>query len=130
MCPLSSTITKQYLHITLILPADMQRPGDVRWRSPKGSRRPRTTGEFQEMRIPRDQYKNWLFNEKIGFWKQKSLYYISNPVFYWENKYSKVLNGTSWRPNDEIFPWLSHDVGQTCFLNSTHKHIKLAWPAT
>ena len=82
------------------------------------------------MIIPRDQCKNWLFNEKIGFWKQKSLYYISNPVFYWENKYSKVLNGTFWRPNDEIFSWLSHDVGQTCFLNSTHKHIKLAWPVT
>ena len=52
-----------------------------------------------------------------------------------KNKYSKVLNGnvhrTSGGPNcrtswDVGMFWGSlQDVGHTCLLNSTHKHIKL-----
>ena len=33
--------------------------------------------------------------------------------------------GTSWRQNDGTFLWRPWDGGHTCFLNSTHKHIKL-----
>ena len=52
-------------------------------------------------------------------------------------KYSKVLNGdihrkskglscgTSCEPNDGTFKGGPLDVGQTYFLNSIHKHIKL-----
>ena len=57
--------------------------------------------------------------------------------FTGKKKYSKVLNvgvhrtstgpscGTSWGPNDRKFYGRLRDVGQTCFLNSTYKHIKL-----
>ena len=53
------------------------------------------------------------------------------------SKYSKVLNGdvhrtstgpscgTSREPNDGTFLVRPRDVGQTCSLNSTHRHIKL-----
>ena len=33
--------------------------------------------------------------------------------------------GTSRRPNDGTFWRRSRDLGHTCFLNSTQKHIKL-----
>ena len=57
--------------------------------------------------------------------------------FYWKNKHSKVINGdvhgtctgpscgTSRGPNDRTFLGRLRDVGDTYFLNSTHKHIKL-----
>ena len=35
--------------------------------------------------------------------------------------------GTSLGQNDETFYERPMDVGQICFLNSTHKHIKLTW---
>ena len=56
--------------------------------------------------------------------------------FYWKSKYSKVLNGnvhgtsmgpscgTSRGPNDGTFWRRPRDVGHTCFLNPTEKHIK------
>ena len=68
---------------------------------------------------------------------------LANPVlhiiycFYWKNKYSKVLNGdvhktptgsnceTSRGPNDGTFSGRPWDIGHTCFLNLTQKHIKL-----
>ena len=63
--------------------------------------------------------------------------YTSIPVSYRKNKYSNVLNGdiheTSTRPscgtfrgpNNGTFLGRPRDVGQTCFLDSIHKHIKL-----
>ena len=65
------------------------------------------------------------------------VFYTSITVFYWKNKYSKVLNrevhetpmGTScemsWRSNDGTFWGRPRGVGHTCFLNSTQKDIKL-----
>ena len=65
------------------------------------------------------------------------MYCISIPAFYRKNESSKVLNGdvhgtstepsygTSGGPNDGTFNGHPRDVGQTCFSNSTHKHIKL-----
>ena len=75
----------------------------------------------------------------------KKLFFICNSffithlflLFYWKIKYSKGLNGdihgmstgpscgTSWGPNGGTFWGSPLDVGHTCFLNSTHKHIKL-----
>ena len=67
---------------------------------------------------------------------QWSLFYTSIPVFYWKNKYSRGVNedvhrtstglscGTSQGPNDGTFWGRLRGVGHTCFLNSTHKHIK------
>ena len=66
---------------------------------------------------------------------QKFLFYTSVTVFYWKNKYAKVLNGgvhrtstgpscgTSREPDVETFWGRPQDVGHTCFLNSTQKHI-------
>ena len=67
-----------------------------------------------------------------------SLYYIIISVFYRKNKYSNVLSGTSMghlqdpivgRSGDQIMGH-SRDVPRMlvkqCFLNSTHKYIKLA----
>ena len=55
------------------------------------------------------------------------LLYTSVTVFYWKNKYAKVLNGdvhgTSTGPDDGTFWGRPRDVGHTCFLNSTQKHI-------
>ena len=57
--------------------------------------------------------------------------------FFTGKKYSKVLNGdvhrmsmepncgTSRGPNDRTFWERPQEVGHTCFLNSTNKHIKL-----
>ena len=71
------------------------------------------------------------------FQKQQSSYYVSIPVFYRKNKYSKVINGnvhgtstgpsyeTSWGPNDGTLQGLQQDAGQTYFLDSSNKHIKL-----
>ena len=71
------------------------------------------------------------------FQKQQSQYYISIPAFYRKNKYSKVINGniqgtstgpsyeTPWVPNDGTLQGRQQDVGQTYFLDSTNKHIKL-----
>ena len=68
---------------------------------------------------------------------QQPLFYIYTTAFYWKNKYSKVLNGDvhgmstgpscgRFRgPNDVTFWERLRDVGHTCFLNSTQKHIKL-----
>ena len=59
------------------------------------------------------------------------------PFFTEKNKYPKVLNGgvegtstgpicrTSRGPNDGTFWGRPRDVGHTCFLNPTQKHIKL-----
>ena len=77
------------------------------------------------------------FIDKFVFEKQQSFYYICTPVFYKKNKYSNVLNGdvckmstgsscgTSDGPNNGTFQGYPRYVGQTCFLNSTRKHIKL-----
>ena len=55
---------------------------------------------------------------------QQSLLYTSVTVFYWKNKYAKVLNGTSKgrlrdpfarRPGDQMMG-RSGDVGHTCFF--------------
>ena len=35
--------------------------------------------------------------------------------------------GTSRGPNYETFYDRPRDVGQTCFLNSSHKHVKLTF---
>ena len=68
---------------------------------------------------------------------QQSLFYTPVTVFYWKNKYSKVLNGdahgtttrpscgTSQGPNDRTFWERPEDVGRRGFLNSTQKPIKL-----
>ena len=68
---------------------------------------------------------------------QQSLFYTSVTVFYWKNKYAKVLNGdvhgastgpscgTTRVPDDGTFWGRPRDVGLICFLNSTQKHIKL-----
>ena len=68
---------------------------------------------------------------------QWSLFYTFITVFYWKNKYSKVLNGdvdgtsmgpscwTFWGPSDGTFWGRPQDIGHTCFLNPTQKHIKL-----
>ena len=68
---------------------------------------------------------------------QQSLFYTYITVFYCENKCSKVLNGdahetstgpscgTSRGPNDGTFWGHPREVGHTCFLNPTQKHIKL-----
>ena len=65
------------------------------------------------------------------------MFYTSIAVFYWKNKYSKVVNGDvhgpsrgpscgmSWGSNDGTFWGCPRDVDHTCFLNSTQKHIKL-----
>ena len=122
----------------------------VRYKSAAGTRRAKTSlvgplkvltsgtyrgpsGESQGTNTKMKKKKN----EKIVFQKQQSLLYISIPVFYRKNKYSNVLNGgvhgtstgtscrTSREPNDGTFQGRPRDVGQTCFLSSTHKHIKL-----
>ena len=58
-------------------------------------------------------------------------------VFYWKNRYLKVLNGnvhgtsterswgTFWGLNDRTFSGRPWDIGHAYFLNSTQKHIKL-----
>ena len=63
------------------------------------------------------------------------LLYTSVTVFYWKNKYAKVLNGdvhgtstgpscrTSQAPDDGTFWGRPRDVGHTCFLNPTQKHL-------
>ena len=82
-------------------------------------------------------------NTKIGdlmkklFFRGNSLCIIHLFLFFTEKKYSKGLNGdvhgtfsipscrTSREPNDETFRGRPRDIGYTCSLNSTHKHIKL-----
>ena len=71
------------------------------------------------------------------FFKCNSPCFTHLSLFFNGKKYSKVLNGdlhrtstgssgrTSWGPNHGTFwrrPW---EVRHTCFLNYTHKHIKL-----
>ena len=68
---------------------------------------------------------------------QQSLFYTSITVFYWKNKYSKVLNGdvhgtstgpscgTSRGPNDGTVSGRPREIVHTCFLNPTQNHIKL-----
>ena len=76
-------------------------------------------------------------NNKIVFYKQQSLHYVLIPVFYRKKKKnSNVLNGnfhetstgsscgTSRAPYNGTFQGHLRSVGQTCFLNPTHKHIK------
>ena len=65
------------------------------------------------------------------------LFYTSVTVFYWKNKYAKVLNGdvygtptgpscgTSQGPNDGTFWERPRDVGHTCVLDLTQRDIKL-----
>ena len=65
------------------------------------------------------------------------LFYTSIFIFYWKNKYSKVLNGdVYWKStgricgmsqgsNDGTFCDHPRDVGRTRFANSFQKHIKL-----
>ena len=75
--------------------------------------------------------------KKLSFRSNSPCITCQFPVFYRKNKFSKVLNwdvhgtstgpscGTFRGPNDGTFQGNPRDVGQTCFLNSTHKHIKL-----
>ena len=75
--------------------------------------------------------------DKVIFQKQQSLYYICIPVFYRKSKYTNVVNGDvrqtstgnscgkSQGLNNATFQGSPRGVGQTCFLNSTLKHIKL-----
>ena len=68
---------------------------------------------------------------------QLSLFYTSATVFYWKNKYSKVLNGdvhgtskdpVAGRPGDQMMGRsvdVRGEVGHIDFINSTQKHIKL-----
>ena len=63
------------------------------------------------------------------------LLYTFVTVFYWKNKYAKILNGdvygtstgpscrTSPGQNDGTFWGRPRDVGHACFLDSTQKHI-------
>ena len=82
-------------------------------------------------------------NTKIDDLMKKLFFRCNSPcythlfLFYLKNKYSKGLNGdlhgrstgpscgTSRGPNDDTFWGRPRDITHTCFLNSTHKHIKL-----
>ena len=84
-------------------------------------------------------------NTKIDDLMKKLFFRCNSPCFTHlflfftgkRSKYSKGLNGdvhgtstglscgTSRGPNDGTFCGRPRDVGNTCFLNSTHEHIKL-----
>ena len=75
--------------------------------------------------------------EKVLFRYNSSCFTHLQLFFYWKNKYAKVLHGdvhgtstgpscgTSRGPDDGTFWGRPRDVGHTCFLNSTQKHISL-----
>ena len=119
------------------LPASMRRPGDVPWRSPKGS----DVQDLQETLkgLLGDQQKNWWFHQKRCFLDATFFVLHIYYFFYWKNKYLKVLYGdvnwTSMGPSCGMFRGLNNgtfwgrprDVRHICFLNSTQKHIKLTF---
>ena len=108
---------------------------DVLWKSPKSPNIQDLLATF--LGLLRDQNKNWWFNEKSVFRCNSPCFTHLLLLFYWQNKYSKVLNedvhgtstgpswGTSQGPNDGTLWGRSRDVGHTHFLNPTQNHIKL-----
>ena len=108
---------------------------DVLWGLPKGPNIRDLHGTFK--RLSGDQYRNWWYNKKLFFRCNSPFVTHLFLFFYRKHKYLKVLNGnvhrTSLRtscgksrgPNDGTFWGRPRDVSDTCFLNSTHKHIKL-----
>ena len=108
---------------------------DVPGMSPKGRNVRDLHGTFRG--LLRNQQKNWWFDKKRCFLDAIVFVLHNFTVFYWKNKYAKVVNGdvhgtptgpscgTSRGPNDGTFWGRPRDVGHICFQNSTQNHIKL-----
>ena len=121
-------------------PAGMQYPRDVPWRSPKGLNAQDLQGTFR--RLWGDKTKKFMIWLKMYFLDAIVFVFHIYYCFYWNSKYSKVLNGevhgtstepscgTFRGPNDGTFWGHPRDVGHICFLNSTQKHIKLTLTVT
>ena len=104
---------------------------DILWRLPKGPNIRGLHGTFKG--LSGDQHKNWWYNKKLFFRCNSPcithlfLFFLQKEQIFKSFKWTSLRPscGKSRGPNNGTFCGRPRGVSDICFLDSTHKHIKL-----